>query len=77
MLWEITDFGVVDIGRDKILLEADIKGYNCLLPADIRAIFKCYQTLSEKANHGRIGASAASVEARDWLFQIGPGVASA
>jgi hypothetical protein len=42
-----------------------------------RAGSKCYQTLSEKANHGRIGASAASVEARDWLFQIGPGVASA
>ena len=42
-----------------------------------RSGFKCYQTLSEKANHGRIGASEASVEARDWLFQIGPGVASA
>ena len=42
-----------------------------------RAGSKCYQTLSEKANHGRNGASAASVEALDWLFQIGPGVASA
>ena len=48
MLREITDFGVVDNGGDKILLEADIKVYNCLLPADIRAGFKCYQTLSEK-----------------------------
>ena len=36
-----------------------------------------HQALSEKANHWRIGASKASVEARDWLFQIGPGVASA
>ena len=77
MLREITDFGVVDIGGDKSFLVVDIKVYNWLLPADIRAIFKCYQTLSEKANHGRTGASAASVEARDWLFQIGPGVASA
>ena len=46
----------------------------CFRP--ILAGSKCYQTLSEKANHWRIGASEASVEARDWLFQIGPGVAS-
>ena len=47
----------------------------CFRP--ILAGSKCYQTLSEKANWAVVSEGRQAVASRpNWLFQIGPGVAS-